>query len=465
MRQQRSMPVTELVLGSLCGRGGEATDNAPLPMNSSSSSCSSNNNTIREHRRMLFSLLLAEIRWQAVARGGPPALAENAIQQLQKLGRMATNVHEVRVLVAACKCWGQVSGAVSMLAAAAVHELSAWSEGKWPTWGPLGTPYLVRALTACLPLCVEDGRSLQVADAMMERLVVGAAELHHGRLTDLMELLAMVTRPQDAGASVGSRASSNHGMSRARISKPDEQPPSVKQAMLLRSEFYKRAKDLPLVLLPRPLVALSQLLPDQEDLFFVLRRCTSRVELELTAALCHKKTDVQECLQLMGGDELGDLLHVCATYNYKDGPFLEACRNWVLEPNFDLLSHIRRNVSLVHLLHAFAVLEATNMELAYALVAAALIRMEAFGFFEILGFLDAASLLQSQADRGGIGVLPAYGVGEQALTRAVSRASALAPTLPTVEAQACAQVLRSMKLPAATLAGPVFDRAAEAAGS
>mmetsp|Transcript_72010 Transcript_72010/g.139152 ORF Transcript_72010/g.139152 Transcript_72010/m.139152 type:complete len:441 (-) Transcript_72010:32-1354(-) len=426
--------------------------------------CSSSSSSIREHRRMLLSLLLAEVRWQADVRGAPSALAENAILHLQQLGRMASNVHEVRVLVAACNCWGQASGAVSALAIAAVQECSAWSRGKRAAWGPLGTPYLIHALTACLPLCIEDQASLQVADALMEKLVVGAAELHHGQLTDLMELLAMVTRPQDDGASVVSRAPVDQGMRQWHTAKSDEQPPSVKNVMLLRSEFYKRARDLPLVLLPRPLAALAQLLPDQGDFLFVLRRCTSRVELELTAALRQNTSNPElaaECLQLLGGDELGELLHVCAACNYKDGPFLEACRDWVLVPDFDLLGHIRRNVSIVHLLHAFAVLEATNMDLARTLVAAALIRMEDFGFFEILGFLDAASLLQSQADRGGTGFLPAYGVGEQALSRAVARASSLAATSPVVEAQSCAQLLRSMKLPATALAGPVFDRAAE----
>mmetsp|Transcript_88528 Transcript_88528/g.246391 ORF Transcript_88528/g.246391 Transcript_88528/m.246391 type:complete len:108 (+) Transcript_88528:208-531(+) len=75
------------------------------------------------------------------------------------------------------------------------------------------------------------------------------------------------------------------------------------------------------------------------------------------------------------------------------------------------------------------------------------------GAFEVVGFLDAAKLLQQQAAEradpdDGVG-LPPSGVGERALRLAVTRVLELMPQLQEDEALAAAAgVLQSLRLPA-----------------
>merc|ERR1712224_1001654 len=93
---------------------------------------------------------------------------------------------------------------------------------------------------------------------------------------------------------------------------------------------------------------------------------------------------------------------------------------------------------------------AAEGELLHAMVAAIGQRIQDFGPFEVIGFLDSAALLQSQAAQDSLLELPPSGVGEIALRAALTRLTVLVPSLEDEELQVCKALLQSMVLPSGT---------------
>lgn len=277
---------------------------------------------------------------------------------------------------------------------------------------------------------------MHVVQALLSRLVEEVADLSIPELIDTSELCVLVME-QDIAAAI---------------------EPSKQRALALRSEMYMRMRHIPLSQMPRMLASLHQLL-SVEDVTPLLRRCAGRLITVLGGAL---SDEVLDRTKILDADTLGELLYIYAACNYNnDQTFLDTCRKWLLPLGTDSLAMVVRDVSLVHLLHSLAVLQAAHGEVLHALVAATLPRLPAFGFFELLGFMDAAALLQVQAGRADgmdADAPPPSGVGEAALRAMGLRAEELLPELGDDELRSSALILSTMRLPAG-VASTVLEEA------
>eukprot|EP00913_Durusdinium_trenchii_P001369 g1266.t1 len=150
-------------------------------------------------------------------------------------------------------------------------------------------------------------------------------------------------------------------------------------------------------------------------------------------------------------DALGEVFYICAASNFQDVAFFESSEAWLLKQH---QSTEFKPLTLVHLLHSAAVLRVAKGRLLHLLVAASVQRINHFGAFEVLGFLDAAALLQREADQPSPAEFlehvegpPPSGVGEEALQEALARVVALLPSLDDDELRPFVPLLRSMRLP------------------
>ncbi|CAE7554413.1 unnamed protein product [Symbiodinium natans] len=173
------------------------------------------------------------------------------------------------------------------------------------------------------------------------------------------------------------------------------------QIASLGAQLYRRSRELPLRAIPRALAALMQLVPNESleaDFLPLLRRCTGRLGYRLSELL-DANASQHERLQDFDVDALGEVLYVCAAANYTDNSFLETSKRWILHDNATDLKAMRRNVTAIHLLHSFSLLKVARGDLLHRLVAEAQGRLEQFTAFEVLGFLDAAVILQAESDK------------------------------------------------------------------
>lgn len=417
-----------------------------------------------ETRRSLLAVLAAEGRPATSAAGAqrafevPTELAQCAARQLASLSRVAMRPTDLRVIVFACaRCGTEGGGALAALAPLALAELGAWVAGRrGPVWGPPpDTRRLLGDLAAVLPLCGPD--SSQDTEVLLSRVTEQLGELSASELVAVTELCAL-TEPWRAA---------NEASTIAGVDNEEQRSPASCRALALRAELYKRAQDIPLRELPRALAALLQLVPE-EELVPTLRRCAGRLVLELEEALRLPECQARR-LAVLGADALGELLYVFAACAYKDEEFLDACRRWILAAGAHVLGQVDRDISLIHILHSLAVLNAAHGELLHALVAELEARVNRLGPFELLGLLDAAMLLQAQAGepvhlqlRDGP---PPSGLGERALLAVVERTVAILAQFQEDEMQLCARLLRSLRFSthAAGLITPVLDAADSAA--
>ncbi|CAE8684163.1 unnamed protein product [Polarella glacialis] len=418
-------------------------------------------------QRSMLAVIQAEVRWSQSLEGArwsePSALVRLAAEKLAGLpfsGRWAAGPGSLRAVAEACRRWGQDCDGLAALAPRLLRELRARltsgtgaRRGSGNPTGSLGfsSGLLLQCLGAALPLCQGPSSGRRAAEPVLEHLLARVPELTSGQLIALTELVGLVGTPEGGN---DSRAA-------------DAGVP-LKRAQVLRSELYRRVRDLPLKTLPRALASLLQILPGGADseVVSVLRRCTGRIAYELREML-QAGVGFEERQQLFNGDALGEVLYVCAACNYQDEAFLDACQSWILADR-RCLSSLRRDVSLVHLLHSLAVLQAVHGELLHVLVSATQQRLEFFDVFQVLGFLDAAALLQAQADKSpmasafddGVQPPPSSGVGEQALSAAVGRAAVLLPSFDDSDLYASVHMLRSMRLPKGCAAEVIFAEAA-----
>eukprot|EP00933_Yihiella_yeosuensis_P014842 TRINITY_DN13135_c0_g1_i2.p1 TRINITY_DN13135_c0_g1~~TRINITY_DN13135_c0_g1_i2.p1 ORF type:complete len:674 (+),score=98.10 TRINITY_DN13135_c0_g1_i2:59-2080(+) len=395
-------------------------------------------------RRSLLAVIQAEVAWAGTEVPGhkPSELLRHAAKELAGLphgGSSLLSLSQCRSVAEACRCWGHETQEISALAPWLIHELrrllpTALASRRDATLhsSNLKSGMLLRCLSSTLPLSVEMSalRSERVAETLLEHLTARVKELNPGQLVVLTELCGLTggfnsTTSTDSGAADG----------------------SSQRAQVLRSELYRRARDLPLSALPRALAAVLQILPagPESDFLPVLRRCTGRLAFELSEQL-RAGTTANDRIRLFDGDAVGEVMYVCASCNYRDDTFLEASESWILAQSSAVISAVRRDVSLVHLLHSFAVLK-------------------------VLGVLDATALLQAEADKppsasaldfgNGPSAPPPSGIGEQALTACIARLVVLLPTLDIEDLRACAILLRSMRVPNGSSAPEVFAKASE----
>jgi len=382
----------------------------------------------RVMRRTLLATIGAERRW-CPASASPSELALCAAERLARLKRVAVRPADIVLVAAACHRWGGASEVVAALVPPVVVELSAWLGNRRPTWwGPLDLAFLLRSICALLPAS-RRGHPVPAAEQLLTHIGNQSEELSAIELVAFVEVVALAV---------------SHGL----VSGNAPHSEAERRALSLRNELYRRAHDVKLHDLPRALGALHQLLPDGDAIIIVLRRCAGRLVMDLRAAL-GDNTDTET----LDGDCLAEILYVYGAHGHKDDGLVAACRDYLLEPRLNILGSVTRDISLVHLLHSLALAEAARGDLLHALVAATTARLERFNAFEVIGFLDAAAMLQAQAVSEGPGgaadaeMPPPSGVGEQALLAAVKRIQVLLPSLDDHELRACAGLLKSLRMP------------------
>lgn len=341
-----------------------------------------------------------------------------------------------------------MAGAIATLAPRLLVDLSAWAAGaKGPLWSiPPTMRQVVHSLSVLLPICCGSGANSnpESTETLLVATTKNLADMQPRELATFAELCALADadkRRENAQEADGERA------------------PHLQRALALRSELYRRAQDMPVVEIPRALAALLQLVPE-EELVPTLRRCAGRLCLEMDEQLRSGQPGA------ISGDALGEILYVFAACTYKDEELLDSCRALLLAPGIDILGQVKREVSLIHILHSLAVLEVASGELLHSLVAAVEARVGDLGPFELVGLLDAAVLLQAQA-RGQLVAstesgLPPSGIGERALHMAVERIETVLPEMQDEELQLCAQLMRSLHMP--PNARPIVANILDAAG-
>lgn len=338
--------------------------------------------------------------------------------------------------------------AIASLAPRLLEDLSAWVAGlKGPLWStPPAMGRVVHSLSVLLPICCESGANSNPAstEALLAAITRNVADLQPGEFATFAEMCTLADADR----------------LRETAPEPGEEPaPQLQRALALRTELYRRAQDMPVAELPRSLAALLQLVPE-EELVPTLRRCSGRLCLVISEQLRSRQAGP------ISGDALGEILYVFAACTYKDEELLDSCRDLLLAPALDVLGQVKRAVSLIHILHSLAVLDAASGELLHSLVAALEARIGDLGPFELVGLLDAAVLLQAQADGQPAASAesgpPPSGIGERALQMVAERIETVLPEMQGEELQLCAQLLGRLRMPLS--ARPSVARILEATG-
>eukprot|EP00434_Breviolum_minutum_P018705 symbB.v1.2.016507.t1/scaffold1211.1/size131413/5 len=379
-------------------------------------------------QRSLLSLVQAEVAW-IPAQEQPSALMNVVAEYLAGPGGHGLwPVRALPALATALRRWGHYSPAMSKVARRLLRVLQLRLSR--PCRKGLSPALLLECFCAALPLAPESREPIH---RILHYLLPRASDLRPGQLVALVE--------QCAVAWEGST----------------EEDRKALQASFRR---YRRLRDIPLKVLPRALAALLQMASKetiQSEFWPLLRRSTGRLAYKLREVLEGGDTDGFDV------DALGEVFYVCAASGYSDDAFLEASEAWLLRSKAEL----KVPLTLVHLLHSAAVLHVAKGPLLHLLVAASVEQMANFGAFEVLGFLDAASLLQRQADQAPPMVMefqkegpPPSGVGEQGLQASLERLGVLMPTLDDDDLQHFLALLTAMRLPEG-LANPIYQEAAD----
>eukprot|EP00439_Symbiodinium_sp_Y106_P076389 s1420_g15.t1 len=397
-------------------------------------------------QRSCLAILQAEVKW-ADAQDRPSALLWSVAERLQGLARAEPWRLGRAGLRTAARALGRWGHSCEPLAETAPRFLEAL-ERKLPSAERVHAGLQPSVLLECLGSAVpfanhSNGR--RSAQKIFKHLVEKAATLRAGQLVALAELSALW------------QASGMHDEE----SDDDDQmkKPLKHQIASLGAELYRRSRELPLRAIPRALAALLQLVPaesQEADFLPLLRRCTGRLGYRLGELLDANATQ-HERLENFDIDALGEVLYVCAAARYTDDSFLETSKRWVLHDNAADLKEMRRNVTAIHLLHSFSLLKVARGDLLHRLVAEAKGKLEQFSAFEVLGFLDAAAILQAESDKPVPSAFifdesdqqgpPPSGIGEEALHAVLQRLSELLPLLDDDELYTCLNLASSIRLP------------------
>ncbi|CAE7675014.1 unnamed protein product [Symbiodinium sp. CCMP2592] len=397
-------------------------------------------------QRSCLAILQAEVKW-ADAQDRPSALIRSVAERLQGLAPAEPWRVGRAGLRTAARALGRWGHSCEPLAETAPRFLEAL-ERKLPSaereHAGLPPSVLLECLGSAVPF-VNHSNGRRSAQKIFKHLVEKAATLRAGQLVALAELSALW------------QASGMHDEE----SDDDDQmkKPLRHQIASLGAELYRRSRELPLRAIPRALAALLQLVPaesQEADFLPLLRRCTGRLGYRL-GELLDANAAQHERLEDFDIDALGEVLYVCAAAGYTDDSFLETSKRWVLHDNAADLKEMRRNVTAIHLLHSFSLLKVARGDLLHRLVAEAKGKLEQFSAFEVLGFLDAAAILQAESDKPVPSAFifdesdqqgpPPSGIGEEALHAVLQRLSELLPLLDDEELYTCLNLASSIRLP------------------
>lgn len=372
-------------------------------------------------QRSLLSLVQAEVAWINKEQLAPPALMRSVAEYLAgPTGHGLWPVSALPAVATALQRWGEDIPSMSKVAARLLRVLQrrlARSSHRG-----LSPALLLECFGAALPLAQHSREPIQ---RILQHLLPRATDLRPGQLVALVELCALAWE----GATEEDQKALQNSLSE------------------LRSVVYRRLRDIPLRAIPRALAAFLQMVSKdaiQSDFWPILRRSTGRLAYKLREVV--EGTSTADDFDT---DALGEVFYVCAATSYSDDAFLEASEAWLLKSEADL----KKPLTLVHLLHSAAVLHVARGQLLHVLVAASVEHMDRFGAFEVLGFLDAAALLQREADQPTPADFmekdgpPPSGVGEQALRASLERLQVLMPSLDDENLLHFVHLLRATRLP------------------
>ncbi|CAK9000239.1 unnamed protein product [Durusdinium trenchii] len=388
--------------------------------------------------RSLLSLLRAELASQE-----EPSELMQIVAEYLAVERCLWPVHSLGSVATALQRWGRQCPAMPQVATGLLRVLQRRLSR--PQHRGISPELLLKCLGAALPLAPEHRHGWYdfQLQQILKQLLPKAADLRPGQLVALVELSGMAWE----GAN------------------PDFREALQAPFEALRSTVYQRLRQLPLRALPAVLAALLQMVSKESietDLWPVLRRSTGLLGYQIREVV---EGSTSSSLEDFDFDALGEVFYICAASNFQDVAFFESSEAWLLKQH---QSTEFKPLTLVHLLHSAAVLRVAKGRLLHLLVAASVQRINHFGAFEVLGFLDAAALLQREADQPSPAEFlehvegpPPSGVGEEALQEALARVVALLPSLDDDELRPFVPLLRSMRLPSGPRAERIYQEAAD----